>query len=108
MGQAMEIKDVGPRERYDRLVHAAQQLPPVTTAVAHPCDRISIEGVVEAARLGLIAPILVGPPARIRDAAQQAEADISSFPLQESAHRHDSAATALELVRQGKAEALMK
>jgi hypothetical protein len=45
MGQAMEIKDDGPRERYDRLVHAAQQLPPVTTAVAHPCDRISIEGV---------------------------------------------------------------
>ena len=58
----METKDDGPRERYDRLVHAAQQLPPVTTAVAHPCDKISIEGVVEAAKLGLIAPILVGPP----------------------------------------------
>src|SRR5512133_789236 len=108
MGQAMEIKDDGPRERYDRLVHAAQQLPPVTTAVAHPCDRISIEGVVEAARLGLLSPILVGPPARIREAAQQAEADISSFPLEQSAHSHDSAARAVELVRQGKAEALMK
>ena len=104
----METKPNGPRERYDRLVRAAQQLPPVTTAVAHPCDRISIEGVVEAAQLGLIAPILVGPPARIREAAQQAEADISSFPLEESAHSHDSAAKAVELVRQGKAEALMK
>ena len=108
MGQAMEIKDDGPRERYDRLVHAAQQLPPVTTAVAHPCDRISIEGVFEAAKLGLIAPILVGPPARIREAAQQAEADISGFPLEESAHSHDSAAKSVELIRQGKAEALMK
>jgi hypothetical protein len=68
-------------------VHAARQLPPVTTAVAHPCDRISIEGVFEAAKLGLIAPILVGPPARIRGAAQQAEADISDFPLEESARR---------------------
>ena len=76
----METKTTEPRERYDRLVRAAQRLPPVTTAVAHPCDQISIEGVVEAARLGLIAPILVGPPARIRDAAEQAEADISSFP----------------------------
>ena len=104
----METKANGPHERYDRLVRAARRLPPVTTAVAHPCDRISIEGVVEAARLGLIAPILVGPPARIRDAAQQAEADISSFPLEESAHSHDSAAKAVELVRQGKAEALMK
>jgi phosphate acetyltransferase len=104
----MKTRSNEPRERYDRLVRAAQQLPPVTTAVAHPCDRISIEGVVEAAKLGLIAPILLGPPARIREAAQQAEAAISSFPLEESAHSHDSAAKAVELVRQGKAEALMK
>ncbi len=97
-----------PRERYDRLVRAAQQLPPVTTAVAHPCDQISIEGVVEATRLGLIAPILVGPPARIHDAADRAEVDISNFLLEASAHSHDSAAKAVEFVRQGKAEALMK
>jgi phosphate acetyltransferase len=101
-------KPTEPRERYDRLVRAAQTLPPVTTAVAHPCDQISIEGVVEAARLGLIAPILVGPPTRIRDAAQKAEFDISDFSIEASAHSHDSAARAVELVRQGKAEALMK
>jgi phosphate acetyltransferase len=89
-------------------VRDAQRLPPVITAIVHPCDQISIEGVVEAAKLGLIAPILVGPPARIRDAAQQAEADVSSFPIEASAHSHDSAARAVELVRQGKAEALMK
>jgi phosphate acetyltransferase len=104
----MEKKITEPRERYDRLVRAAQRLPPVTTAVVHPCDKISIEGVVEAARLGLIDPILVGPPARISDAAEHAKADISNYPLIESAHSHDSAAKAVELVRQGKAEALMK
>jgi phosphate acetyltransferase len=104
----METNHTVPRERYDRLVREAQCLPPVITAVAHPCDQISIEGVVEAAKLGLIAPILVGPPARIRDAAQQAEAEISSFPIEATAHSHDSAARAVELVRQGKAEALMK
>jgi phosphate acetyltransferase len=95
-------------ERYERLLRAAQSLPPVTTAVAHPCDKIAIEGVVEAARLGLIEPILVGPPARIREAAREAGLDISGFPLKESAHSHDSAAKAVELVREGKAEALMK
>ncbi len=104
----METQANRPRERYDRLVRAAQHLPPVITAVAHPCDQISIEGVVEAAKLGLIAPILVGPPARVRDAAHQAQADISNFPLEELAHSHDSAAKAVALVRQGKAEALMK
>ena len=101
-------KPTEPRERYDRLVRAAQTLPPVTTAVVHPCDQISIQGVVEAAKLGLIAPILVGPPTRIRDAAERAEAEIADFPVEESAHSHDSAAKAVELVRQGKAEALMK
>ena len=104
----MEKKTTEPRERYDRLVRGAQRLPPVTTAVVHPCDKISIEGVVEATRLGLIDPILVGPPARISDAAEHAKADISNYPLIESAHSHDSAAKAVELVRQGKAEALMK
>jgi phosphate acetyltransferase len=96
------------RERYERLLRAAQSLPPVTTAVAHPCDQISLKGVVEAAGLGLIAPILVAPPTRIHDVAEQAGLDISRFPLKESAHSHDSAAKAVELVREGKAEALMK
>jgi phosphate acetyltransferase len=104
----METNHTVPRERYDRLVREAQRLPPVITAIVHPCDQISIEGVVEAANLGLIAPILFGPPARIRDAAQQAEAEISSFLIEATAHSHDSAARAVELVRQGKAEALMK
>jgi phosphate acetyltransferase len=51
---------------------------------------------------------LVGPPERIRDVAERAGLDISGFPLKESAHSHDSAAKAVELVREGKAEALMK
>ena len=96
------------RERYLRLLQAAQDLPPVTTAVAHPCDEVSLKGVVEAAGLGLIAPMLVAPPARIHDVAKRAELDISGFPLVESEHSHDSAAKAVELVREGKAEALMK
>jgi phosphate acetyltransferase len=96
------------RERYERLLRAAQNLPPVTAAIAHPCDRVSLEGVIEAARLGLIEPILVAPPARIRNVAKEAGLDIAGYPLVESAHSHDSAAKAVELVRAGKAEALMK
>ena len=104
----MENQSIRSHERYDRLLRAAKQLPPVTAAVAHPCDEVSLKGALEAARLGLIAPILVGPPDRVRDVAQQAELDISGFPLKASAHSHDSAAKAVELVREGKAEALMK
>jgi phosphate acetyltransferase len=95
-------------DKYRRLMAMAQKLPPVPTAVAHPCDAVSLEGAVEAARLGLIAPTLVGPPARIRAAAEAAGLDIAGLPQLASEHSHDSAAKAVELVRQGKAEALMK
>jgi phosphate acetyltransferase len=94
--------------RYGRLLEAAQQLPPVVTAVVHPCDQVSLEGVVEAAKLRLIEPILVGPPARIREVAGTAGFDISAFAMETSAHSHDSAAKAVECVRKGTAEALMK
>ena len=104
----MEKDPLRSSERYERLLLHAQALPPVTTAVAHPCDEISLKGAVEAARLGLIAPILVGPPDRILAVAERAGLDISGFPVKESAHSHDSAEKAVELVREGKAEALMK
>jgi phosphate acetyltransferase len=80
----------------------------MSTAVAHPCDAVSLESAVEAARLGLMTPILVGPSARILDAADRASLDISGFELVSSSHSHDSAGKAVELVRQGRAEALMK
>jgi phosphate acetyltransferase len=97
-----------PHVKYELLLHAAQRLPPVPTAVAHPCDDVSLEAAVEAAQQKLIAPILVGPPARIRAAAAAAGLDIADLPLVASAHSHDSAAKAVALVRAGKAEALMK
>jgi len=98
----------GGHEKYQRLVQAAQKLPAVTTAVAHPCDEVSLESAVEAARLRLIVPLLVGPAGRIREIAQRRGLDIGSMEVVDAAHSHAAAAKAVELVRQGKAEALMK
>ena len=95
-------------ERYERLLQAARNLAPLTTAVAHPCDRVSLEGVIEAHRLGLIAPILVAPLVRLRHLAEEMGLDLSGFSLTASEHSHDSAAKTVELVRKGKAEVLMK
>lgn len=97
-----------PHDKYQRLIAAAQRLPPITVAVVHPCDDVSLQGAVEAQKLGLIAPILVGPPARIQRVADQLRLDISALPLIASAHSHDSAAKAVALVREGKVQALMK
>ncbi|HZX84276.1 MAG TPA: phosphate acetyltransferase, partial [Reyranella sp.] len=95
-------------EKYDRLIAVASKHPAMATAVVHPCDEVSLESAVEAARLGLLRPILVGPPVRIRDVAARASLDISAFELVEAKHSHDSAAKAVELVCAGRAEALMK
>ena len=63
-------------ENYERLLARAKTLPAVPTAVAHPCDVASLTGAVDAARLGIILPILVGPAERIRGVARQAKLDI--------------------------------
>ena len=97
-----------PHEKYDRLIAVARKHPPMLTAVAHPCDAVSLESAVQAAGNGLLKPILVGPSARILDVAHKASLDIGSFEIVDSAHSHDSAAKAVELVRCGRAEALMK
>ena len=95
-------------DKYERLIRAAQSQSTITVAVAHPCDDVSLHGAVEAARLRLIEPILVGPQARIHDIAARAGLDISAMELVGSEHSQDSAAKAVELVTAGRAEALMK
>ncbi len=95
-------------EKYRRLIDAAKAAGPVTTAVAHPCDEVSLKGAVEAARLGLIVPILVGPLARIGEVATANSVDVAGLRIVDAAHSHDAAAKAVELARSGEAEALMK
>ena len=81
---------------------------PIPTAVCHPCDVAALGAVLEAASLGLITPILVGPPAKIQAAAQALGADISGYRLEPTPHSHASAARAVALVRAGEAQLLMK
>jgi len=95
-------------EKYRRLISAAQGQTRIKVAVAHPCDDVSLRGAIEAHKLGLIEPIFVAPPERVRNAAKEAGLDISGFELVESAHSHDSAAKAVGLVTAGRVEALMK
>ncbi|MGH1573520.1 phosphate acetyltransferase [Methylobacterium sp. P31] len=95
-------------EKYDRLIAAAKALPKLRVAVAHPCDEASLGGALEAAALGLIEPILVGPPGKIGAAASALGADIKAHRSVEAAHSHDAAAKAVALVSAGQAEALMK
>ena len=73
MPDATESVQGRSHEKYERLIAAAQKLPSIGIAVAHPCDEVSLESAVEAARLGFVRPILVGPVARIRKIADRME-----------------------------------
>jgi len=96
------------RGRLHEILSAADHPPAITVAVIHPVDDVSLTGAVAAARHGLITPLLVGPEAKIRAAADEAELDISEFELIDVPHSHAAAQRGVALVREGRAEALMK
>ena len=97
-----------PRAKYERLLARCKGLPPTPTAVAYPCDQVSLEGALEAAKLGLIAPILVGPAENIKAVAAKYRFDITGCEIVDAPDSETAAAKAVEQVRLGRAEALMK
>jgi len=89
-----------PHAKYEKLLEFCKALPATPTAVAHPCDESSLTSAVDAAKLGIIAPILVGPVARITTLAEQCGLKISAFEIVDAPHSHASAAEAVRLVRE--------
>ncbi|PWV71779.1 bifunctional enoyl-CoA hydratase/phosphate acetyltransferase [Halomonas sp. A11-A] len=96
------------RGRLHEILSAADHPSAIPVAVVHPVDDVSLIGAVAAAHQGLITPLLVGPAAKIRAAADAARLDISEFELIDVPHSHAAAERAVALVREGRAEALMK
>jgi phosphate acetyltransferase len=102
-----EVGEV-PHARYERLMASCKGLPPTPTAVAYPCDQSSLQGALEAAKLGLIAPILVGPAETIKSVAAKSGLDLAGCEIIDAPDSEAAAAKAVEQVRLGRAEALMK
>ena len=94
--------------KYELLLARCEGLEPIRTAVAHPCDASSLTAAVDAAAKRLIIPILVGPVSRIRESADKAQIDLGTIEIVDARHSHAAAAIAVQLVREGKAELLMK
>jgi phosphate acetyltransferase len=102
------IRDRKPHAKYEHLIARAKQVPSPRTLVVHPCDESSLRGAVDAAKTGLIEPVLVGPAAKIRGVAQKFGLDISPFEIVDADHSEAAAAKAVQLIREGKGELLMK
>ncbi len=101
-----EMREKG--RRYAQLIEATRSMKPLKTAVVHPVDEASLMGAVEAAREELMEPVLIGPEAKIRQAAAAHNIDISGFEIVSTEHSHAAAARAVAMVRSGEVEALMK
>jgi len=94
--------------KYERLLERCRGLEPIPTAVAYPCEASALAAAMDAAREGLIAPILVGPQGKIQEIAKAAGVDLADARLVDVPESRAAAAKAVALVREGQAELLMK
>ena len=95
-------------DAFSRLLKRCEGMPPVVCAIVHPCDHDSLCGPIEAAKLGLIEPVLVGPEAKIRAVAEAAGVDLSPYRIVGTEHSHAAAEKAVAMARAGEVQALMK
>lgn len=94
--------------RLAALAERARDLPPVCAAVAHPCDVASLAGALEARDLGMIEPVLIGPRRKIQATAEAAGLSLDGLSIEDAPHSHAAAERAVEMVRAGAAQAIMK
>lgn len=90
------------------LLDTCTWLPALRTAIVHPVKASAIEAIRDAVAEGLIDPVLVGPGARIRAAAEEAGVDLGDWPLHDVEHSHAAAEYACALAARGEVQALMK
>jgi len=108
MSKKAVVSELRPHEKYERLVAATQSLQALTTAVAHPCDETSLRGALEAAAAGMITPILVGPRDKILNVAKSHDLKLQGIEIVDVPHSQAAADKAVEIVRTGGADLLMK
>ncbi len=97
------------RPQVQKLVERARQLPPLSAAMVFPCDSDSLQLALSGSFAGYLAPTLVGPESRIRDAANRAGVDISRFAIVNTVDDPGAAAIrAVRLAREGQVAALIK
>jgi len=93
---------------FERLLKEAEPLPPLRTVVVAPEEPKSLGGAILGRNHTLIDPILLGDPAKIAAAAEEIGADLTGIEVIAIPERKLAAARAVELVREGRADALMK
>lgn len=94
--------------KLEQLLQQAKAGPPATVAVAQAADKAVLEAVVAAKADGIADCILVGDRVQIAAILAEIDQDATQYTIVHTAEHGDCAALAVELVRSGKAQFLMK
>ncbi len=97
-----------PITNFDELVDAVKGLPPQTVAVAAANSEPAVMGAVQAAEMGVARPIFYGDEKHIREIAGLHELDLSPYEIIDEPDDLKATAMAVQAVRDGKAQVLMK
>jgi len=105
---APRIQVFDPQARFKQLLALGSELEAVRCAVVHPCDQDSLSGAMDAARYGLLVPVLIGPEIRIRRVAEESGIDLHGAEIISVEHSHAAAEKAAQLAASDDVEMLMK
>ncbi len=105
---AMPDLEIRRNRHFDALLDRCHGLAPLRVAVVAPEDAASLEGALDAARQGLITPVLIGDEAKIMAVAKTAKLDLADTRIEPAADDAQAADAAAALCDQGQADAVMK
>ena len=99
---------MSPLRHFQDLIDRARHSPPLRLAVVNAAQTVVLETLREAADLGLVVPHLIGARQRLSDLSAEIGWSISSLPLTEAGDDETAAMAGVQLMREGRADALMK
>ncbi|MBU8542743.1 bifunctional enoyl-CoA hydratase/phosphate acetyltransferase [Roseomonas sp. ROY-5-3] len=95
-------------DRYDAFIERARGGQMLAAGIVHPCSTAAILAAVELRNEGLLEPLLIGPEAKIRAAAEAARVSLDGITIDPVPHSHAAAARGVELAASGRVAMLMK
>ena len=106
--QAPRLSLFDPQARFKALLALGAGLAPQRCGVVHPCDVESLSGALDAARQGILVPVIIGPQARITALATAHQLDLGGVEWVDVAHSHAAAEAGARMAAEGTVDFLMK
>lgn len=95
-------------KKLDELIQLAKKREKKTIAIAAAQDKVVLEAVIQAVKDNIVEAILVGDKTKIEEIAKELNINLDAVKIIDEANVNKAAAKAVDLVRSGEAQFLMK